>query len=105
MVRRASLVAVLSLLLAGCVTQQDVRKPLQEHLLLTGRIMGFALDAQTEALETKLALIEADPKLEEKLHTTAAEVRKKIETVKGEQRALTAEFKAVKDRYPASEDK
>ena len=87
---------------AGCASQQDVRKPLQEHLVVTGRIMGFALDAQMEALETKLALVEAEPKLEAKLGKPE-EVRKKIERVRAEQLSLQGELKGLKDRYPLDE--
>lgn len=90
-------------LLVGCASESDVRKPLQEHLLVTGRIMGFALDAQMEALETKLAVVEADPKLEAKLGKPE-EIRKKIQRVRGDQLALQAELKALKDRYPLEDE-
>jgi hypothetical protein len=87
----------------GCASQADVRKPLQEHLVVTGRIMGFALDAQMEALETKLALVEADPRLEARLGKPE-EIRKRIERVRADQLALQAELKALKDRYPLDEE-
>src|SRR5207253_6955158 len=97
-------VAVIALAaLAGCASQTDIRKPLQEHIHVTGRIMGFALDAQMEALETKLAVVEADPKLEAKLGTSA-EIRKKIERVRGDQLSLQAELKTLKDRYALEHD-
>jgi len=87
-----------SFVLVGCVSQEDVRKPFQEHLVVTGRVLGFAIDAQTEALETKLAVVEADPRLEPRLGSPA-EIRKRIENVKKEQQAITAELKALKERY------
>ena len=68
--------------------------------MVTGRLMGFALDARTEALETKLAVLEADPKLEDVLHCTVADVRKKLEALKLEERDLEAQMKALKERYP-----
>lgn len=95
---RLASIFLASLVLAGCVSQEDVRKPFQEHLAVTARILGFALDAQTEALETKLQLIEADPKLEARLGT-AAELRKHLDRVKQEQQAITTELKVLKDRY------
>lgn len=100
---KRALLLLSGLALAGCVSQSDVRKPLQEHLVVSGRIMGFALDAQMEALETKLAVVEAEPKLEAKLGT-AAEIRKKIERVRADQLALQAELKALKDRYPLEDE-
>jgi hypothetical protein len=103
-VRNALALVIGALALPGCVSQEDVRKPFQEHVTVTGRVLGFAIDAQTEALETKLALVEADPKLEKTLGT-AAEVRKRIEKVKLEQQAITAELKALKERYPLEESR
>ncbi len=70
---------------------------------MTGRVLGYAVDAQTEALETKLALVENDPKLEAKLGSPA-EIRKKIDRMRQEQLALQAELKALKDRYPLEGD-
>jgi hypothetical protein len=90
-------------LVAGCATQSDVRKPLQEHLLVTGKVMGFALDAQMEALETKLAVVEADPRLEAKLGKPE-EIRKKIERLRGDQLAIQAELKQLKDRYALDDE-
>jgi hypothetical protein len=80
-----------------------VRKPLQEHILVTGRIMGFALDAQMEALETKLALVEADPKLEAKLGKPA-EIRARIEKVRADHLAIQAALKTLKDHYPLADE-
>jgi predicted nuclease with TOPRIM domain len=100
--RAAALVAT-ALLAGGCATEDDVRKPLQEHLAITGRIVGFALDAQTETLEMKLALLEADPKLEARLGKPE-EVRQKLERVRAEQRDLQAALKELKDRYPPSDE-
>jgi hypothetical protein len=99
-VKRALLLAVV---LGGCVSQSDVRKPLQEHIVISGRIMGFALDAQMETLEMKLALVEADPKLEAKLGKPE-EIRKRIERVRADQLAIQAELKAFKDRYPLEDE-
>ncbi len=99
MKRALMLVAMLS----GCVSQSDVRKPLQEHVMITGRIMGFALDAQMETLEMKLALVEADPKLEARLGKPE-EIRKRIERVRADQLAIQAELKAFKDRYPLEDE-
>ena len=90
-------------LLAGCATQTDVRKPLHDELRLTGRIMGFALDAQMDALETRLAVVEADPKLEAKLGKPE-EIRKKIECVRADQLALQEELRAIQKRYPLEGD-
>lgn len=84
---------------AGCQSEKDVRKPFQEHLVVSGRILGFALDAQSEALHMKLALLEADPKLEAKLGSPE-EVRKRLDRVQKEQLAIQAELKALKERYP-----
>jgi hypothetical protein len=95
-VRRALALVVV---LAGCVSEKDVRQPLQEQLVVTGRIMGFALDADLEALHTKLELVEADPKLEAKLGSPE-KIRQKIERIQEEKRSLEAELKALKDRYP-----
>ena len=100
---RSSVLAPFVLVLAGCATQSDVRKPFQEELQATGRIMGFALAARQDALETKLAVVEADPKLEAKLGT-AAEIRKEIERVHAEKLSLEAELKALKDRYPLEDE-
>jgi hypothetical protein len=86
-------------LLPACVSESDVRKPLQEHLIVTGRVLGTALDAQNDALQTKLELVEADPKLEARLGSPG-EIRRRIEQVKAEQQAILAELKALKDRYP-----
>ncbi|MEZ0231098.1 MAG: hypothetical protein ACAI25_20955 [Planctomycetota bacterium] len=90
--------AVTLLLSGGCVSESDVRKPVQDQLLLTGRIMGFALDARMEALETRLAVVEADPKFEAKLGKPE-EIRKKIERVRADQLALQAELKVLRERY------
>ena len=101
--RRAACIAM-TLVLSGCATQDDVRKPLQEHLAITGRIMGFALDAQVETLEMKLALLEADPKLEARLGKPEA-VRAKLERVQAEKLSLQNALKELKDRYPPEEGK
>ena len=94
---------LLSVVLGGCVSQSDLRKPLQEHVVISGRIMGFALDAQMETLEMKLALVEADPKLEARLGKPE-EIRKRIERVRADQLAIQAELKALKDRYPLEDE-
>ena len=88
---------------AGCVSQTDVRKPLQEHLAATGRVMGFALDAEMQALETRLAVVEAEPKLQATLGKPE-EIRKKVERVQQEKLALEQELKAIKDRYPLEDE-
>jgi len=97
-VRRALALSII-IICGGCVSQKDVRQPLQEQLVVTGRIMGFALDADLEALHTKLDLVEADPKLEAKLGSPE-KIRQKIERIQEEKRSLEAELKALKDRYP-----
>jgi hypothetical protein len=88
---------------SGCGSPREIRKPLQEHVTITGRVMGFALDAQMEALETKIALLEADPKLEARLGKLE-EARKKLERVRTEQLALQAELRAIKERYPLDDE-
>lgn len=104
LVSPAVLLGLLGFVASGCVSQEDVRKPLQEHVAVTSRVLGFALDAQTEALETKLQLVEADPRLEAKLGTPA-EIRKRLAQVKAEQQAIVTELKALKDRYSLEEGK
>jgi hypothetical protein len=97
------MVALIALALPACATQTDVRKPVQEQLVVTGRIMGFALGARLDALRTRLAVVEADPKLEATLGTPA-EIRKEIERVNAEKLSLEAELKALKDRYPLEDE-
>ncbi len=101
--KRILLLAALLLLAPSCVSQTDVRKPVQDQLLLTGRIMGFALDAQMEALETKLAVVEASPSLEAKLGKPE-EIRKKIQRVRADQLALQQELKVLRDRYALEDE-
>ena len=79
-----------------------------DDLRFTGRIMGFALDSNLEALETRLALLEAMqddpafPKLTAKLGTID-EVKAKLERVQGAKRTLMEEYGRLQERYGAAE--
>ena len=88
----------------GCATQADVNRAVSDDLRLTGRVMGFALDAATEALQTRLALLEAyegDPRradLERRLGTVA-EVEQKLERLQEARRSLVEESQRLRERY------
>jgi hypothetical protein len=93
--------AIALLLLAGCgVTQKELDRAVQDQLQVQGRVMGFALDAQLETLELQLALVRRDPKLAAELGKTEAELLKKIDRARSEQRDLALEIKRLRDKYP-----
>ena len=54
MKRVASLVG---LVLCGCVSRGELQAALAENARYTSRVVGFALDAQEEALRTRRALL------------------------------------------------
>lgn len=98
---------LLALALAGgCASRADVNQAASDDIHLTTRVMGFALDAQMEALRTQLALLralEGDPRraaLEAELGTPAA-VEAKIERVEKEKLLLIEEAQRLRRRYAA----
>lgn len=103
MTLRASLLACVVLAApAGCVGQGDINAPVQQQLAVTGRVMGFALDAQIETLELKLALVRKDPSLAASLGTEAS-ILGKIDRVRNDQREIQEELRRLKTRYAVEE--
>jgi hypothetical protein len=96
--------ALAPLVLAGCVSQDDVRHPLQEHMAVSARVMGFALDAQLETLELKLAMVRKDPSLAASLGTEA-QIMTKLDRVKTDQKQIQEELQRLKAKYPVEGDK
>lgn len=96
---------LLPLILAGgCVSQAELNQAVSDDVRFTSRIMGFALDADREALETRLALLRAfdgDPHQEVLVRHlgTAAEVEAKLDRVRAAQRELIAASQRLQRRY------
>jgi len=89
---------------AGCVSQEDLYRGVSDDLHFTGKVLGFALDADIEALATRLALLKAfqdDPKLPllEAQLGTIAEVEAKLKRIQAERRGLLEEHQRLKARY------
>ena len=103
-------VAALALsLFVGCATTDDINAAMTDDLRHTGGAIGFALDADLEALNLRLAVLKAFqgdpklPKLEAELGTIA-DVEAKLERVRASKRAILDENKKLRDRYrPAAE--
>lgn len=95
-------------LASGCASQGDVDRAVADDLRFTGRILGFALDSNVEALETQLALLEAMkddpvfPRLTAELGTID-DVKAKLERVQGAKRTLMEEYGRLQERYGAAE--
>lgn len=105
MKRVTTVVAALALsLLAGCATTDDINAAMTDDLRHTGGVIGFALDADLEVLNLRLAVLKAFegdpklPKLEAELGTIA-DVESKLERVRASKRALLDENKKLRDRY------
>lgn len=105
------LAAILLLLaLAGCgVSEKEFAQAIDDDVRFSSRVMGFALDAHQETLETQLALLaafEADPRRAEieKVVGSAAEIKKKIDRVKADKQSLIEEAQRLRARYRVEED-
>lgn len=104
--KRLLLLATLltTLLGAGCASQDDLNRATSDNLRFTARVVGFALDADLESLDARLAILRAfkdDPKigaLEQELGTIA-EVEAKRDRIRAAQRALMEESKKLRARY------
>ncbi len=100
--------ALAASLLTGCVSEGELRQAVSDDLRFTGRVMGFALDASVEALETRRGLLlafqgdERLPVIEQHLGTLG-EVEAKLERVREERRRLIEESQALRTRW-APED-
>ncbi len=99
---------VLALLLGGCASQDDINRAITEDVRFTARIAGFALDADLESLDTRLAILRAfadDPKIGaiEKELGTIADLEKKRDRVREAQRSLMDESKKLRARYSPAE--
>jgi hypothetical protein len=96
---------LISLLLAvGCATQGDIDSAIDEDVRFTGRILGFALDANVEALRIRLELLQAmkgDPRYPELTRRLGSveEVQAKLDRVQEAKRSLMEEHKRLRDRY------
>jgi hypothetical protein len=108
--RRARwLSALLAPLLLGCASQADVDRAVSDDLQLTSRVMGFALDADVTAVETRLGLLRAfagDPRypaLEEALGTKV-ELEAKLERIKESRSALLETSQKLRDRYRSEDE-
>ncbi len=104
---RQVLTVVVTLALAlttGCATTDDINAAMTDDLRHTGGVIGFALDADLEVLNLRLALLKAFegdpklPKLEAELGTIA-DVEAKLDRVRAAKRALLDENKKLRDRY------
>ena len=96
----AAWLLLISLTTPGCgISEKELNRPVQEQLDACGRILGQAFDARIEALELKRALVKRDPTLAAELGTEA-EVLKKLERARAEQRDLEAELRRLKAKYP-----
>ncbi len=103
---RALLLSLCVLVLGACVSQAELNQALNDDLRYTGRVMGFALDAQEEALSLRLALLKAfegDPRLAllEAELGSLVEAQAKLERVQAEKRSLVEESQRLRARYPA----
>lgn len=101
---RAAALGLASLLLGGCVSQEEVHRGIRDDLRFTGRIMGFALDARVESIHTRIALLKAykgDPKLPqlEKAFGTVADLEQRLAKVNAEKRSLMEEHQRLQARY------
>lgn len=96
-------------LLAGCATQGELERGLTENARYTSRVVGFALEAEEEALRTRralLVLLEGHPRraeLEQELGT-AEELEQKAARVAAARHDLVEEGKRLVTRFGAPED-
>ncbi len=100
--RRLLLLA--TLLGVGCVSQDDLNRATTDNARFTARVVGFALDADLESLDTRLAILRAfkdDPKIDliEQELGTIAEVEAKRERVRESKRVIMEESKKLRARY------
>jgi len=96
---------LLSLALSvGCATRAELHQAVSDDVRFTSRIMGFALDADLEALETRLALLRAfdgDPRQAVLVRHlgTPAEVQAKLDRVRAARRELIEASQRLQRRY------
>ena len=93
-----------ALLLTGCVSQDELRRAMDDQVRYTGRVTGFALDAHEETMRAQAALLrafEGDPKLPliEQHLGTIADLEKKLERVREARRSLNEENQRLRDRW------
>lgn len=105
---RRALAGALLCALPGCATQSDIDKAVDDDVQFTGKIMGFAIDARLESLQTKLAVLETfekEPKFEELTQRlgTIAQVKEAITRTQAAKRQLLDDHKALRLRYQQEE--
>jgi hypothetical protein len=93
-----------ALLLGGCLSREDLNRAMDDQARFSGRVMGFALDAHQQTLESQLALLHAfqgDPRLGEleRRLGSIADVEAKLERVREQRRSLIEESQRLRARY------
>lgn len=93
------------LLLGGCLSREDLHRAMDDQTRFSGRVMGFALDAHQQTLESQLALLHAfagDPTTHMEIVRrigSIADVEAKLERVREERRSLIEESQRLRARY------